>query len=419
MLSIHMPQAWAGAKIMLPDFFPKRSARFNENVGRNLQGFAFLLGIAIPVSTALQNITILLTPFLVLLVPSLREKLRDAWRMPVGRAALIFFALIVLGCTWSIATMPDRLNTVIKMRWLILLPFLIAFFSSRHLALPGALGFVSGVVISALLSIFFAAMGWVVMAASQGDWSVFRTHSYHNYFIALTVYGLSFAFVRSDLTRGWACFIILSILVLLLDAFFLVQGRSGQIVILALLGFFALKKFHWRGFVIVSVALLFAYPLLKHFPNFESGIERGRQDIARYQKGDTETSIGLRLEFYKNSLQLIKHSPWIGYGTGAFPQAYRELTGFTAGERAAVNPHNDYLGVMVELGLLGLIALLALLFAALWQAREFLATQRWLMRGLIFSMAVATLANSFFTDNITSSGFIVLLGIVLSKFKYE
>lgn len=419
MLSIYMPQAWVGAKTMLPDFFPKRSVRFNENIGKILQGFAFLLGIAIPVSTALQNITILLTPLLVLLVPLLRERLRDAWRMPVGRAALIFFALIVLGCTWSIATMPDRLNTVIKMRWLFLLPFLIAFFSSRHLALSGTLGFVSGVVISALLSIFFAAMGWVVMAASQGDWSVFRTHSYHNYFIALTVYGLSFALGRSDLTRRWACFIMLIILVLLLDAFFLVQGRSGQIVICALLVFFVAKKFHWRGFAIVSVALLFAYPLLKHFPNFESGIERGRQDIALYQKGDTETSIGLRLEFYKNSLELIKRNPWLGYGTGAFPLAYRELTGFTTGERAAVNPHNDYLNVMVELGLLGLIALQALLFAALWQAREFPATQRWLIRGLIFSMAVATLANSFFTDNITSSGFIVLLGIVLSKFKYE
>lgn len=419
MLSIHMPQVWTGAKGRLPDFFPNRSARFNKNIGSVLLGFAFLLGIAIPVSTALQNITILLTPLLVLLVPSLRERLRDAWRMPVGRTALLFFALIVLGCTWSIATMPDRFNTVIKMRWLLLLPFLIAFFSSRPLALSGALGFVSGVVISALLSISFAAMGWAVMAASQGDWSVFRTHSYHNYFIALTVYGLSFALGRSDLTKGWIRLVILTIFVLLFDAFFLVQGRSGQIVIFALLAFFAIKKFHWRGLAIAMVALLIAYPLLKHLPSFESGIERGRQDIARYQKGDTETSIGLRLEFYKNSLQLIKRNPWIGYGTGAFPQAYRDLTGFTAGERAAVNPHNDYLNVMVELGLSGLVALLTLLLAVLWQTHEFPTTQRWLVRGLIFSMAVATLANSFFTDNITSSGFIVLLGIVLSKFKYK
>ena len=419
MLSIHMPQAWAGAKVMLPDFFPNRSARFNKNIGSVLLGFAFLLGIAIPISTALQNITILLTPLLVLLVPSLREKLRGTWRMPVGRVALIFFALIMLGCSWSIAAMPDRLNTVIKMRWLILLPFLIAFFSSRHLALSGALGFVSGVVISALVSISCAATDWVIMAANRGDWSVFRTHIYHNYFIALALYGLSFLLGRNNLTRGWTVFVVLMILVLLFDAFFLVQGRTGHVVIFALLVLFAMQKFHWRGLVIACLALLIIYPLLRHSPNFDSGIQRGHQDISSYQRGNTETSLGLRLEFYKNSLELIKRSPWLGYGTGAFPQVYRDLTGFTVGDRASVNPHNDYLQMMVELGLPGLIALLTLLLAALWQAPEFATTQRWLVHGLIFSMAIAALANSFFTDNVTSAGFIVLLGIALSKFKYK
>lgn len=419
MLLIHMLPVFAFGNDVSPHFFPKRSTHFNKNIGKVLQGFAFLLGIAIPVSTALQNITILLTPLLVLLVPLLREKLYDAWRTPVGRAALIFFTLIVLGCTWSIAAMPDRLNTVIKMRWLMLLPFLMAFFSSRNLALSGALGFVSGVVISALLSIFCAATGWVIMAAKLGDWSIFRTHSYHNYFIALVLYGLTFFLGRKDITRGWASLVILAMLVLLFDAFFLVQGRTGHVAIFVLLILFVVQKFYWRGLVIVSIALLFAYPLLKHFPSFESGIERGRQDIASYQKGDAETSIGLRLEFHKNSWELIKRKPWLGYGTGAFPQAYRDLTGFTVGERASVNPHNDYLNVMVELGLPGLAALLALLLVALRQARELAITQRWLVYGLISSMAIATLANSFFTDNITSSGFIVLLGIVLAKFKHK
>lgn len=379
---------------------------------------AFLLGMAIPISTALQNISIGLVVCLVFLLSPLRQRLRRVVCMPISQVGIFVFCLLLLGCAWSSVPIMDRVNTLLKMRWLVLFPFLLAFFANAKISLFTLLGFVSGVVVSILLSIGLAATGTQWLMSMVGDWTVFRTHAYHNYFIALLVYGvLVWLTVKKPAPWiKWAA--IATILLSLFDAFVLVQGRSGNVVMLALIGLWGIQRFHWKRIMMLAVVAILCIPfvptVIKHIPALHHSIERGSDDLAAYRQGQTETSLGLRLEFYKNSLNIIAMKPWLGQGTGAFTDAYRQSTGFSTGVRASSNPHNDYLKFTVELGLLGLCAIVALILVGWWQAQAYAPLQRQLARGLIFSMALASVANSFFTDNITSAAFVVLLSMLFA-----
>lgn len=382
---------------------------------RFFRGFAFLLGFAISTSTALQNMTVLLVPLFVICIPSLRRQLRKIISTPIVLAGALFFLILILGCTWSIAPLTDQIRTLVGMRWLLLFPFLLVFFSIPHLGLSSLLGFASSVFLSAILSIVFAMMHIEAGMATLHDWAVFRTHTFHNYFIALLVYGLLVLRTSAQWHARWHRFFLVAIAVLIFDSLALVQGRSGNIVLLALLGLYLFQRLHWRGLMIGIGILALTIPLLINIPTIRHSIDRANTDIAEYMHGKTDTSIGLRLEFYQNSLQLIRLHPLLGTGTGSFTQSYRELTGHIKGNRATSNPHNDYLKLMVELGILGFTALIALLISALQQTKGIARYRFYWVQGLILSMALASLANSFFTDNVTSAAFVVLLSLLLAR----
>ncbi len=90
-------------------------------------------------------------------------------------------------------------------------------------------------------------------------------------------------------------------------------------------------------------------------------------DVDSYQKGDSKSSIGARLDMFKAAGILIKQRPVFGHGLNSYALKATEIRKATPGMSNEVglwaNPHNEILQVMVEKGVVGLITLL-LLFAA-------------------------------------------------------
>ncbi len=95
----------------------------------------------------------------------------------------------------------------------------------------------------------------------------------------------------------------------------------------------------------------------------------------RYQQGDAVSSLGARLDMFKAAVILIEQKPIWGLGLGGYLEGGKEVRKMYPNIDQHVgtwsNPHNEYLLVMVEKGVIGLITLL-LLFAApgylFWQA---------------------------------------------------
>jgi O-antigen ligase len=112
----------------------------------------------------------------------------------------------------------------------------------------------------------------------------------------------------------------------------------------------------------------------------------------------TFTPTGERLQFYRNSLTLFSQAPVFGHGTGRFHEKY---AAHVAGTKQVVtaNPHNEYLMVGVQSGLIGVGILLAL-FWALWRsAAGWEGLDRWLAQGMVVWLAVGCCFNSFILDS--------------------
>jgi O-antigen ligase len=92
-------------------------------------------------------------------------------------------------------------------------------------------------------------------------------------------------------------------------------------------------------------------------PTFDSA-----RDYQRYVDDNAETSTGLRLEFWKKSIQFIRQAPVIGHGTGSIRGLFeRAAVGKTGAEGVVVsNPHNQTLNVAIQWGVMGVIVLYAM-----------------------------------------------------------
>ncbi len=105
------------------------------------------------------------------------------------------------------------------------------------------------------------------------------------------------------------------------------------------------RPYRWAMLALVVVSALMLVPLLR-LPRFASMFD--------LQQGSTF----FRLELWRSSLALIREHPWFGVGPGNFPAAYRTRYVLPSAwqEFNLEHPHNVYLDHWTRLGLLGLLA---------------------------------------------------------------
>jgi O-antigen ligase len=123
-------------------------------------------------------------------------------------------------------------------------------------------------------------------------------------------------------------------------------------------------------------------------------------------------AVGLRMEFYRNSLAIVRDHPLAGVGTGGFPQAYAQRARGT-GMVPTHNPHNEYLLIAVQTGVIGLLLLLNL-FWQQWRLAPRLAAplETHVARGLVLTIAAGCLFNSMLLDHTEGLLFAWLTGLL-------
>ena len=104
------------------------------------------------------------------------------------------------------------------------------------------------------------------------------------------------------------------------------------------------------------------------------------------------------MEFYRSSVNIIREHPLFGAGTGSFPAVYAATV---AGKHMedTVNPHNEYLLIAIQIGLVGLASLIGL-FSLQWRlAARLEPLYRDLARGLVLVFVIGCLFNSLLLDH--------------------
>jgi O-antigen ligase len=158
-------------------------------------------------------------------------------------------------------------------------------------------------------------------------------------------------------------------------------GRSGYLAMLIVLAFMMMKFIASRTSrkVIASVALLASGVLLAMtlLMKSETSSRRIEQAIVEFQQSEKNanenvvTSIGQRVIFWKNTLQMVPEYFLVGAGTGSFKAVYAKQVSDKSGLEGAItqDPHNQYLKILIEQGILGLVIFVAILFRSLFQKK--------------------------------------------------
>ena len=97
-------------------------------------------------------------------------------------------------------------------------------------------------------------------------------------------------------------------------------------------------------------------------PLFKDRIDLAVNNTINYEI-NKKTPTGLRITFATNSWDVIKENPIIGIGTGDFPSEYKKINQINTPELPnTTNPHNMYILVTMQLGLIGLVSMLSIFY---------------------------------------------------------
>jgi O-antigen ligase len=391
--------------------------------------FAVAALCCVPISTALTNITCGLFALSLLSTPEFWRKLPAMLRHGAVWSALLLLAALAASVSYSSAGTHEAWSWFGKYYKLLLLPFaVIAFTDSRAdwdvIARWGL--FVTLCVVLLLSTTNYFGITSLGPAHVSSDPST-RAWVFKNR-IAAGLIGALLFYQAADFAlaaRSWRSRIVFAAIALLslINVLVMLQGRTGQaIAVLFMLTVAARLAWQMRGgspwrLILSGCALLAAIAVLVTVAFTARGSRIGEvaNEVQAYRQSDATTSAGLRLEWYRKSVDLIRARPLTGYGVGGLGAEFAQLTkGETGAEGAmTLNPHNEYLLMAVQLGLPGIVLLVNLIVQVARYGVRLEPRSRHLLLAWLATFAIGSLANSLLLDFTEGHLFALLSGILL------
>ncbi len=366
-------------------------ARTMDNAAKTMAVFA---AVALLLPAAWVNISLALFLLFWMAGGNWREKLARVRANALTPWVLALFALFAVGLTYTSASRELALEIFGKYAKLLYIPLLFSVFYESAWQRRAYYAFLAVMIVMLLLS-YGQLLGWVPLGPPGQDYTLFKGRIAFGLFLAFTAY-LLVHHLRTQPRLRWLWALLLGLA--LYNLLFMNEGRTGYAAFFGLLLLFACQLWRWRGLVIavVAAALLGGGAFLAS-PVFKARVVEVADNIQQFEVGEADTSVGLRLQFYQNTLRLIATHPFLGGGTGSFIPEYAQLAEVQH-VRPTDNPHNEYLLVTTQLGLAGLALLLALGYKLWVHSRRLAAHYRHAAQGLLVTMGVGSLFNSMLMD---------------------
>jgi O-antigen ligase len=330
---------------------------------------------------------------------ALRARLWHALRQPMGALALAFWLVVTLGLLYGVAPREEAFNIWLSWRRVLLLAVGFALFDEARAKRQLAWTFVVVATACALASYGGVLLDFTYYKYEPGI--TVRNHATQGMFFAVAAFACV-ALFRVEETPATRVALGVAAVVLLANSVFITPGRSGYLVVAVLAAALVwgwpaqapLRRAAWAsGAVILALAVLASSPVVRQ------RVAQGVDEALTYREKTTGfTSIGVRVAFLRNTVELIAARPVIGYGTGSFESAYTALVKGRPGMegRPTHDPHNQFLKIAAEHGLIGLLVFLALLLSAFRQTGV-PPPYRLLGLGVLAAWCATSLFNSHFS----------------------
>ena len=284
---------------------------------------------------------------------------------------VVLFAVYLLGMLWG--TNHSNGSWILqKSAILLLLPILYSYDFSDKQIKNSLYAFVLSMTLSSVIALLIN-LKWIKHLFKYSDifaksWSnsAFMPYTDHNVFLAFTIlicliYGLY------SLKDKRQFFPIILVVIVCLLSLFTEKGRAGQLVFLIGTTIFLIITF-WNKKLWLAISFLSIISIVLLSYNFSSTFnQRINSSLVNSQQLDEEStnSLNTRYFLFKYSLDKIKERPVMGFGTGSFVQEFSSIsehsTKILEGD-IHKTPHNNYLFVWFELGLIGLLSFISIFY---------------------------------------------------------
>ncbi len=371
------------------------------------------VAVSLPWSTSATSI--LLVVWLLALLPTLDfAMVRREVETPAGGLPVLLWLLAAVGMLWAEVSWADRIHGLGAFHRLLAIPLLLAQFRRSGHGVWVLYGFLASDSVLLLVS-------WALALTPGLPWRGVRhmvgvpVKEYISQSTLFLVCAFALLWRVFDLLRerNWRASLLLGGLALLFlaDLAFVVTSRTVLGVIPVLIVLFGWRQFGWKGAAIAcSAGLVLAVGLWETSSNIREKLLQTAHEVQAYNATQEANSTGLHIEFLKRSVTFIREAPLIGHGTGSLAELFHQSTawGFGAAGVAASNPHNQIFAVALQLGLVGVLVLLAM-----WTAHYFMfrstGWMAWVGTVVVVENIVSAAFNSHLFD--FTQGWLYAIGV--------
>lgn len=371
--------------------------------------------LALAVSTAVTNIVEIAIFLVFICFGKLRSRVFAVLKQPMVFMTLVIYLMVGLGVIYSVAPFSESMDMWGSWRKYLLVPLVAAVYDDVWWKQRFVLVFIGLMVLAALVSF----TGYVFEFSTKYPVGiVISNHATQSMFFAAAIFAcLVFLRFPTDhpIRSVWSLWA--AVIILFLNLFFITPGRSGYLVFIVCL----LVLIFWGTQGKKRVCFMVLVPLgiflvMMTSPVVKGRIQLGLDELQTYEQDKTESSMGLRIVFWKNTFAVLKkmEHPVLGYGTSGFETAYAAQVEGQNGWQGAptTDPHNQFLKILVEHGLVGFI--LFLLFIASFFRQPVQGTFYYLGIGILLAWCASSMFSGHFTTFHDGRFVLIWCGVLLA-----
>ena len=336
------------------------------DLDKTYQYLLIVLAFLIPLTVSGANTIVVIICFLWLFSGDYKSKFNHIIRSKLMIASIVFYFLHIVGMLWT-----EDINWgfhILHKMWYFLLFFPILYNIVKRENFQYCISaFLLAMAITELISYLI----WFEIISPIKHSSVlnpipFMSHISYNPILTFAIYLVLYQIFLNKNLSNFKFSIYSFFAIIMIINMFITGGRAGQVMFFAMLSilifqFFDGKKI--KSLIAISIIIPLVFFTSYQTSNlFKHRVDLAVNDIMTYSE-KPNTSVGLRITFALNSWEVIKENPIIGIGTGDLPTEYKKINSVRTPEIvSSTNPHNMYILVLMQLGLVGLISMLAIFY---------------------------------------------------------
>ena len=391
----------------------------NLNLNQSYQYLLLILAFLLPLTVFGANLIIVIICVLWIFSGDYKSKYRLIIQSKFLIASIVFYFLHIVGLLWT-EDLEWGLHIAHKMWYfLLLLPVLYSIVEKKYIRKYIAI-FLLGVTASEITSylIWFEIIPPFKYASVLNP-TPFMSHVSYNPILAFAIYLLSHELFFNKKLSKLKLFCYSFFAITMSINMFITGGRAGHVMYFVMISILIFQFFNFQKiksiFTIAIIIPSIFFAAYQFSPLFHHRVDLAVKNVLNYNN-DINSSVGLRITYAINSWEVIKNNPIIGVGTGDFPVEYKKINSKnTPDQPKTTNPHNMYILVITQLGLLGFASFISIFY---YQIKEsFHGSERYI-RDIGVTLPVLYLI-IMLSDSYLLGHYTTLMYVFFSSFLYR